>query len=128
MTAIIKLDSALVMNRLGYRAEVEGLGKPAWTEDYRGIFVGAVLPEKPELVVNAKLSLQLDCSIEPVGGGYTYHALLAVNPKLFEVAEVSAPTLFLPRQGRSRPVIHLRGLKKFDLSELDWIASLHLID
>lgn len=133
MSAIVKLDTALVQNRLGFRDELEREGyKPEYTPGYRGIYAGGDFREIPaakqELVVNAKLSIPLDCSIELRTGSDPYHALVVPNPRLYEAAEVSCAGLILPGTGRVRPVIHLRGLKKFDLSELDWLASIHLLD
>lgn len=133
MSGIVKLDDMLVGNRLGWKSEVEtGPGvKARYTPGYLGIYAGVdwlnTDIEKVELVRNSEISLPLDCSVAPAAGGYNYHALLAPNPKLAEVAQITMPTLLLPGSDRLRPILHLRGLKKFDLTQFDWVVSIHLL-
>lgn len=99
------------------------------SRDYKAVLAGAdtrLVEDKLEMVVNQKLSLLLDCSIEPRAD--YYHALVAVNPLLLQDAEVSAPSVILPGFGRLQPVLHIRALRKLDLRDFDWVASIHLID
>lgn len=126
----MKLDQATILNRLGWRP-LEGLPqeKARTTRDYKGILCGfdrRLVEEKLEMVVNQKLTLQLDCTIEPRES--YYHAMLAVNPLLLAAAEVSAPTIFIAGEGRIQPVIHVRALRSIDLRDLKWVASIHLVD
>lgn len=127
MSTFIKLDKQLVLGRMGWQPDGEQAIR--WAPNYSGILCGSELKAKSsELVVNSKLSLPLDCSIQPHQGLYAYHAVVVPNPRLFEVAEVSYPSIILTGSERTRPILHLRGLKKFDLADLDYVASIHLID
>lgn len=129
---IIKLDRNLVLNRMRWKSESPEEDMPKWAGEYAGVIAGfetADIPDdKLEMVVNARVSVPLDCSVAPVGGPRPYHALLAVVPELYELAEVSAPTLIMGGSNRVRPVIQLRALRKFDLTEFSTgIATLHLL-
>jgi hypothetical protein len=133
MPAIIKLDRSLITNRLRWKPEDDPSAEPRWAVDSCGLVLGfntASIPDdKLELTVNARVSIPLDCSVAPYGGPRPYHALLAVTPDLFELAEVSAPWLIIGGSNRVRPVIQLRALRKFDLTEFsEGIATIHLID
>ncbi len=120
----------MIHNRMGWRSEVPGIDKAATTPDYKGVLAGGdfrLLDDaKLDLVVNTKVSVLLDCSIEPRLG--YYHALVAVNPALYADAEVSAATYYSPGSGRVQPVLHIRALRKFSLRDFTYLATIHLVD
>jgi hypothetical protein len=134
VSSIVKLDNSLVLNRLGWKPEGEESPRfPSYTHGYAGVWadidLSAVPEEKLDMEVNKRVSLLLNCSIAPSADYSAYHALVAVNPKLLEVAEVSYAPMYLPGAPRVRPVIHVRGLKKFGLLDfVERVASIHLID
>lgn len=132
MSSIVKLDNTLVLNRMGWRAEAEGVRFPAYTPGYSGVYadvdLSGVAEDKLDMEFNKRASLHLDCSIAPAADR-GYHALVAVNPRLLEVAEVSWAPMYLPGTPRIRPVLHIRALKKFGLLDyVERVASIHLLD
>jgi hypothetical protein len=129
MPSYLRLDKHVLQNRLGWRGEC-GQEMPKYTPGFLGILCAADLSdlESTEITINKRVSAPLDASIAPSEGQYMYHAHVAVNPALLEVAEVTCPTIVFPGQGRVRPTLHIRGLRKFDLGDFPWVASIHLVD
>jgi hypothetical protein len=135
MGAIVKLDRQMVVGRMGWQPA--GLGadeepKPRFTSTYYGLLAQGDYSEidsaKLEMTFNSRLTVPLDCTLAPPGTYATYHVLIAPNPKLLEVAEVSAPSLVIPGTERFRPVMHIRAVKKLNLEDFDWLATIHLVD
>lgn len=133
--SFLKLDENLVRNRMRLRF-VEPDGAPAktpWTEAYAGVKVQGVfdLDEqeklKSEIEYNKRLSVPLEVTVDPFGGTTPYVVVVVPHPSLFEVAELSYPAFLIPGTGEVQPTLQLRGLKKFNLADLPWIATLHLM-
>lgn len=132
--SFIKLDSVLIQNRMRLRQLADADKKVKYCPDYNGIEVGGVFDSGEdgkllsELVYNQNLSVPLDVSVHPMGGAYPYVVVVVPHPRLFEVATLSYPSHLIPGMAEPvQPCLQLRGLKKFDLSTLPYIATLHLM-
>lgn len=128
MSAIIKLDTMLLGNRLKWRGDEDLENKPlVYLPSYQGV----VLPVEEQgtddgkVTVNKRYRLEAKGTIQPE----RYMAVLTVHPELYRYFAVSAPQLIPPNlEEPYRPIVQLTALRDFDLSKLPWLVTLHLLD
>lgn len=117
-------------NRLSLYLGLEMLGEHAYrfSKDYSYIEVPLLHAENSEGVVdkalrNQHLKVIPACKFKVQGS--RLKVLVKTNPLLQEVA--TAPTMYMIEEESGSPIFYMTMRKDFDLSKLDWVVRVYLL-
>jgi len=122
MSALMKLDVAFARGKMGLDPDFA----IEFTDEYRGILLRGILPDKTEMKYNERVSIPMETPIRGFQGNASYYMLLAVNAALLGKAEVTFPSVVLPGELLT-PVMHIRALGNLDLSDFRFLATIHIL-
>lgn len=92
-----------------------------------GVLVPGILPAETKMKYNQVLRIPLKYSLETKKASYDSDFIsIHANPRLFEVATVSLPSIILAGEGRIHPLITIQAKKEFDLIDFPYLATYHL--